>query len=149
MGWSRAAAPRYSPVRTSHMADRISARRSLANTFFITLNTAVFTAIAAFWRDPPEASAWMGVFPAAVLVLQCLVWFWVLRSYRQLNAAKWAVVGALERRLPASPWSSAEWTALGKGEDPARYRPLTHVEQVVPFLFAIAYLGGFLALALA
>jgi len=128
------------------MADRVSARRSLANTFFLTLNTAIFTAIGAFWKDPPKASAWLGVFPLSVLVLQCLVWFWTIRSYRQLSAGKWAVVGAFERRLPTSPWWSAEWTALGNGQDPARYWPLTHVEQWVPFLFAAAYIGGFIAL---
>lgn len=131
------------------MADRVSARRSLANTFFLTLNTAIFTAIGVFWKDPPRASPWLGIFPVAVLVLQCLVWFWIIRSYRQLNAGKWAVVGAFERRLPTSPWWSAEWAALGKGEDPSRYWPLSHVEQWVPFLFAIAYIGGFLALVFA
>ena len=84
-----------------------------------------------------------------MLVLQCLVWFWIIRSYRQLNAGKWAVVGAFERRLPTSPWWSAEWTALGKGEDPSRYWPLSHVEQWVPFLFGVAYIGGFFALVFA
>jgi hypothetical protein len=68
------------------MADRVSARRSLANTFFLTLNTAVFTAIGLFWKDPPRASAWIGLLPTMVLVTQCLVWYWIIRSYRQLNA---------------------------------------------------------------
>lgn len=131
------------------MADRVSARRSLANTFFLTLNTAVFTLLGVFWKDPPKASAWLGVGPFVALLLQCLVWFWIIRSYRQLSAGKWAVVGALERRLPASPWWSAEWKALGEGKDPTRYWPLTHVEQWVPFLFAAAYIAGFTALALA
>ena len=128
------------------MADRVSARRGLANTFFLTLNTAVFTTIGFFWKDRPEATRWLLVFPLVVLIGQCFAWFWIVRSYRQLNSGKWAVVGALERRLPASPWWSAEWEALGRGEDPARYWPLTHVEQLVPFLFAITYLGGFIAL---
>ena len=131
------------------MADRVSARRALANTFFLTLNTAIFTAVGVFWEKPPTASPWWVGFPAAILVMQCLMWFWILRSYRQLNAGKWAVVGALERRLPASPWWSAEWAALGRGEDPSRYWPVTHVEQWVPFLFALAYVGGFLALVFA
>lgn len=130
------------------LADRVSARRSAANTFFLTLNTAVFTAIGVFWQHPPTASAWLGVFPAAVLVFQCLVWFWIIRSYRQLNAAKWVVVGALEERLPASPWWRAEWKAVGEGKDPSLYWPITHVEQWVPFAFAVAYIGGFLALAI-
>src|SRR5262245_40711166 len=81
------------------LADRVSARRSLANTFFLTLNTAVFTLIGVFWQNPPSGSPWLGLFPTAVLVVQCLVWFWIIRSYRQLNAAKWAVVGAFERRF--------------------------------------------------
>jgi hypothetical protein len=130
------------------MADRVSARRSLANTFFLTLNTALFTAIGVFWKNPPRASAWLGLFPTVVLVTQCLVWFWIIRSYRQLNAGKWAVVGAFEKRLPTSPWWDAEWVALGKGQDPSRYWPISHVEQWVPFLFGLAYIGGFLALAL-
>jgi hypothetical protein len=129
------------------MADRVSARRSLANTFFLTLNTAVFTLIGVLWKDPPHASPWLGLFPTAVLVMQCFVWFWVIRSYRQLNAAKWAVVGAFEARFPASPWRSAEWEALGHGTDPSRYWPLTHIEQWVPPLFALAYIGGFIVLA--
>jgi hypothetical protein len=131
------------------MADRVSGRRSLANTFFLTLNTAVFTAIGVFWKDPPNASPVLGLFPLFALLLQCLVWFWIIRSYRQLNAGKWAVVGAMERRLPASPWWSAEWAALGEGKDPSRYWPLSHVEQWVPFLFAVAYIGGFVAILVA
>lgn len=129
------------------MADRVSARRAAANTFFLTLNTLVFTAIGVFWKNPPSASPWLGVFPTLVLVLQCLVWFLMIRSYRQLNAGKWAVVGAFEKRLPASPWWGAEWTALGRGRDPARYWPISHVEQWIPLIFAGAYIGGFIALA--
>ena len=128
------------------MADRVSARRGLANTFFLTLNTAVFTAVGVAWNRRPEAPPAAAVVPLAILFVQCLVWFWVVRSHRQLNSAKWAVVGALERRLPASPWWSAEWQALGEGKHPARYWPLTHVEQLVPFLFGVAYVAGFVAM---
>jgi hypothetical protein len=45
-----------------------------------------------------------------------------------------------------SPWWRAEWKALGEGKDPARYWPLTRVEQWVPWLFALAYIGGFVVL---
>jgi hypothetical protein len=127
------------------LADRVSARRALANTFFLTLNTAVFAAIGVLWRDPPSAPPWVLLAPLSVLVMQCFMWFWIIRSYRQLNAAKWAVVGAFERHLPTSPWWSAEWVALGEGRDPSRYWPLTHVEQWIPMLFALAYVGGFIA----
>lgn len=131
------------------MADRVSARRGFANTFFLTLNSSALVLFGVFWKDPPTGtSAWLAVLPLVALLGQCGAWFWTLRSYRQLNSGKWAVVGALERRLPASPWWRAEWTALGRGEDPSRYWPLTHLEQWVPALFAAVYLAGFVALLL-
>src|SRR3954447_154985 len=41
------------------MTDRISSRRALANTFFLTLNSAVLTLVAVFWKDRPEGlSPW-------------------------------------------------------------------------------------------
>jgi hypothetical protein len=129
------------------MADRISARRALANTFFVTLNAAVLTVIGALWKSRPHVSDALLVLPLVVLVMLCLAWFWLVRSYRQLNAGKYVVIGALERRLPASPYWRAEWKALGEGKDKAKYWPLTHLEQWVPGLFAAAYIGGFVAAA--
>lgn len=128
------------------MADRVSARRGLANTFFLTFNSAVFTLIGAFWTARPHAASALLIIPVLVLMAECLAWFWLIRSYRQLNAAKYAVVGALEERLPASPYWRGEWKALGEGKDPARYLPLTHLEEWVPLIFAIAYLSGFIAI---
>jgi len=127
------------------MADRISARRGLTNTFFLTFNTLIFTTAGVFWLDRPTASTWFLIFPTVVLLAQCAAWYWLLRSYRQLNSAKYAVVGALEERLPASPYWSAEWTALGKGKDRSRYWPLTHLELWIPVLFGVAYLAAFIA----
>jgi drug/metabolite transporter (DMT)-like permease len=126
------------------MADRVSARRGLANTFFLAINTAVFTALGVFWVHRPPGPAGLLIVPWAVLVVQCLAWFWILRSYRQLNTAKYAVIGVMEERLPASPYWAAEWAALGRGEDPARYWPLSHVEQWIPGLFAAGYTAGLL-----
>jgi hypothetical protein len=130
------------------MADRVSARRGLTNTFFLTLNSAVFTAIGFFWTNRPHAASWFLIFPIIVLVAECMAWFWLVRSYRQLNSAKYAVVGAFEEKLPASPYWRAEWKALGEGKDPARYWPLSHLEQWIPILFAFSYLGGFIAIML-
>jgi hypothetical protein len=124
------------------MADRISARRGLANTFFLTLNTAVVTVIGIFLQHPAHEARALAIVPWMVLVGQCLAWFWIIRAYRQLNSAKYAVVGAMEERLPASPYWSAEWTALGEGREPARYLPITHVESWIPALFAVAYTVG-------
>lgn len=127
------------------MADRISARRSLTNTFFLTLNTAIFAAIGASWKDRLTFPSWLIVFPLLALLVQCGAWFFLVRSYRQLNSAKYIVIGALEERLPASPYWKAEWKALGEGKDKAKYWPLTHLEQWVPVIFAATYIAAFIA----
>jgi hypothetical protein len=129
------------------MADRISARRSLTNTFFLTLNTAIFAAIGAVWTGHPTFSTSLLVFPLLALIVQCGAWFFLVRSYRQLNSAKYTVIGVLEERLPASPYWKGEWKALGEGRDKAKYWPMTHLEQWIPILFAATYLASFIAAA--
>src|SRR6188508_1735478 len=51
------------------LTDRISARRGLANTFFLTLHGAILTVIGVFWKDRPDGfSAWF-LLPILVLAL--------------------------------------------------------------------------------
>jgi hypothetical protein len=126
------------------MADRISNRRGLTNTFFLTLNTAVFTIFGVFWENRPAISPWVLILPLIIALGQCAAWWWLVRSYWQLNSAKYKVVGALEERLPASVYWRAEWVALGEGKNWRKYLPLSHLEQWVPVLFVLVYLSGFL-----
>lgn len=127
------------------MSDRISQRRGLANTFFLSLNTGILTAAAVLWERPVGWEPVWLVLPGMGLVGQCFAWFYLLRSYRLLNSAKYGVIGALEERLPASPYFRAEWHALGEGKDRRRYWPLTHIEKWIPILFAFIYLTGLIA----
>jgi hypothetical protein len=126
------------------MADRISQRRGLTNTFFLTLNSAVFTVIGVFWKDRPIGSAWLLALPLVIALGQCTAWWWLVRSYRLLNGAKYKVIGALEQRLPAALYWQAEWVALGEGKNWRKYLPLTHLEQWIPVLFGLVYLVGFI-----
>ena len=130
------------------MADRISQRRGNTNTFFLTLNTGIVTAIGFVWEHKLARSAFWLSIPFGMLLVECFVWFYLLRSYRLLNAAKYEVVGSLEKRLPASPYWSAEWTALGKGKDSKKYWPLSHIEGWVPIFFASLYIISAMALAI-
>lgn len=126
------------------MTDRISARRGLTNTFFLTFNSLIFTVLGVFWKDKPQdISDGVFVLLLAVALAQCAAWWLIVRSYRQLNRGKFQVIGLLEERLPASPYWSAEWAALGEGTDLRRYVPLSLVEQVVPMIFAAVYTLGF------
>jgi hypothetical protein len=121
-------------------------QRNLANTFFLSLNSAVVAAASAVaghgWRQAPPLLVFAGLL---ILLGECLAWFLMMRSYRQLNHAKWEVIGLLERRLPARAYSDAEWGMLGRGRDFRRYIPLTIVEQGIPIFFAVAYLLGYAA----
>lgn len=123
------------------LADRVSHRRGVANNFFLLMNSSAVVILGSLGVSLQDISQWFFVFPTAILICICIVWFCLMRSYRQLNSAKWKVVGALEERLPASPWWKAEWQALGGGEDRSLYWPFTHIERWVPWIFVFLYVG--------
>ncbi|MEU7279028.1 hypothetical protein AB0A69_09655 [Streptomyces sp. NPDC045431] len=128
------------------MADRTSSRRNLTNTFFLSLNSVIAAMLTGLGGGGlTHAPLWALLGGLAILFAQCVAWFVTIRSYRLLTAAKYAVIGAFEERLPAYAYSRAEWQALGEGRDWRKYLPLTHVEQWVPFVFALTYLLGFAA----
>ena len=133
----------------AEMADRVTARRGLHNTFFLTVNTSIVTVASALLPQLKEKGLLPLVVPLLMLLIQCGAWFWILRSYRQLSSAKYRVIGALEERLPASPYWSAEWKSVGAGKDKAAYWPITRLEQLVPALFATAYVALFILLLIA
>ncbi len=120
------------------MADRVSARRMQANTFFLGVNTGLLTIFATLVKER-ILSGFSGALPILALVILCFVWWRIVRSYRQLNSGKFAVILELEKLLPVAPYA-AEWIALGEGKDSRRYLPLTHVENWVPRLFGALYL---------
>jgi hypothetical protein len=125
------------------MADRVSSRRNLANTFFLTLNTFILGAAGFLYeKGPSDVDIWFLLIPLAVLLANCYVWWRLLLSYRQLNKAKFAVIGEYEKRLPTGPFVAAEWKLLGEGADPSLYRPLSDVEKWIPILFAAIYVAG-------
>jgi MFS family permease len=104
--------------------------------------------VGVFLQAQPRSSSWLLIFPLLALLGQCAAWYYLLRSYRQLNTAKYLVVGALEKRLPASQYWRAEWVALGEGKDRSKYRPLTHLEQWIPVLFGTLYFIAFIVAVL-
>jgi hypothetical protein len=119
------------------MADRISERRGAANMFFLTFNAAVIGALGTFFGEIPSRGA-VVIYAAAIGF--CAAWALLLRSYRNLNTAKFKIIGLLEERLPASPFYAAEWKALGEGKDWRKHIPLTPIETVLPIGFVLCYL---------
>jgi hypothetical protein len=120
------------------MADRNSARRGTANSFFLTVNTALITAFTVILKEGSIFSGPIGYAPFAAVLALCYVWWRIIRSYRQLNSGKFKVVHKFEQLLPAQPYAD-EWIELKEGRDPKVYAPLTHVEDWVPICFGLLY----------
>ncbi|MEM7510153.1 MAG: hypothetical protein AAF388_04410 [Bacteroidota bacterium] len=129
------------------MADRISNRRNIANGFFLSLHTSLLTILGVFLKEDLISTS-LGVLVVLFLVFSflCLIWWWLIRSYKNLNTAKYKVIGFMEERLPASPYNRAEWVALGEGKSLKKYLPLTLIEQWVPVVFLFFYLLMLLSL---
>lgn len=131
------------------MADRLSERRTLSNTFFLTLHTLII-GIAGFSYNSllTLQFKWILVLPLIAVLSLCYAWRRMLNSYKQLNTAKFAVISEYENLLPTRPYVEAEWKALGYGKDPKLYRALTDVETWIPFIFAVLYVIGVVLLIL-
>lgn len=123
------------------MADRISARRAVANSFFLTVNTGLAALVGG------GSFRW---YVAAAGIVFAVTWWALLRSYRELNSAKFQVILAMEERLPVRVYGD-EWAALSR--EPikfalrrdtlrswaAQYRELGRIERIVPWIFAVIY----------
>ncbi len=121
------------------MADRVSARRMLANSFFVGVHTTLTIAFTVLLKEEMLKPASLIFAPFIALMLLCYVWERVVNSYRQLNSGKYKVVHVLEQMLPVAPYD-AEWKALGEGKDRKLYQPLTGVEKWVPRCFGLLYI---------
>lgn len=124
------------------MADRTSARRSSANSFYVSLQTAMLAVLGLLTgrEEPPTAPVLIAVCTAGMAT--AVTWFLQLRSYRDLNRAKFSVICSLEESLPVAIFSD-EWDSLKK--DPVkrwrgRYAELGTVERVIPWIFLITNL---------
>jgi hypothetical protein len=132
------------------MADRISARRGAGNAFFLTLQTALagFAGIIRPTSAVDGGLVQVDVFGIVIVSVVGLIlsatWWLLLRSFRDLNAAKFKVILAIEAGFVAQPFGD-EWQFLKqdllKKRMPARYAELNVVERVVPIVFALVYVA--------
>lgn len=125
------------------MADRISARRGIANSFFLTVNTGLAALL---------GSGELRWYVAAAGIIFSCTWWALLKSYRELNSAKFQIILAMEERLPVRVYGD-EWDRLKSAvEQPdvrrrrlrasfAQYRELGRLERTVPFVFVAIYVA--------
>ncbi len=113
------------------MADRISSRRATANSYFLSVNSAILAFVGYLTSKDSTDYLWL-----LALAGMTLSYFWhaLILSYKNLNTAKFLVIHQIEKRLPISPYD-AEWEAMGRGKNPKLYRPISHIELGVPYVF--------------
>ncbi|WP_329286728.1 RipA family octameric membrane protein [Streptomyces sp. NBC_01455] len=127
------------------MTDRMSARRALTNSFFLTINLAALGAVGSLvTKYPGTWSDFASLIGMLALIAECLVWFYTLRSYRQLSKAKYTVIEVLEEKLPSRPYSKGEWGAYVRSGKQGKYFRLTTAEQMMPVIFGLGYIASFL-----
>ena len=139
------------------MADRVSARRTTANSFFLALHATVATIVGLLGFQtvatgapgaPGAAAPTHDPVPTLVIglvgVLLSAAWWLGLRSYRDLNTAKFTVITRLEERLPVDIFR-AEWQLLKRDKISrwrGRYAEQGAVERVVPLIFVALYVAA-------
>jgi hypothetical protein len=125
------------------MADRVSARRAIANTFFLTVNTALL----AFVSSGSLNMLWLVALAGIAL---SGTWAVLLKSYRDLNAAKFSVITQMENNLEAKIFDD-EWKRLKEKRTESwhgRYAEFGTVERIVPLVFALLYVAVFVSVLL-
>ncbi|MBA0126209.1 hypothetical protein H0B56_11720 [Haloechinothrix sp. YIM 98757] len=131
-------------------SESLVSRRQAVNTFFLTINGALLTAIGLIVSTGSE---WrlqaLGIF-VLTSTGAILSWAWctLINSFGQLNSGKFAVINRIEQHLPAAIYH-AEWKALKEGRDPKTYRTFTSREIWAPRAFTILHVfASLLALLL-
>lgn len=117
------------------MMDKVSERRGNANSFFITLHTVVL-GIIGINGFSVEKYWWLIVILGLIL---SYVWGYLLQSYKLLNTGKFEVIHEIEKELPMNMYAY-EWEILDYGKNRAKYWPISHLERIIPIVFAIVYI---------
>ena len=123
------------------MADKISSRRSKANTFFLSVNTLLVTAIGILSKLESSfltLNLWWVFVTSFAGILFCWTWLTTIISYTHLNSGKFKIINTIEQKLPLAMYR-AEWSYLKPKNKVKRYKQLTVVELWVPKIFAIVY----------
>jgi|GEM_PF-3189192 hypothetical protein len=129
----------------------VSNRRLKNNRFYIRLLLGLLAAIGAGTKlgfvNP------VGIMFAGLIGFpMCVIWYFHILSYKQLNSGKYQVLKEIASDLPYAPHEK-EWDVLGNGENPGTYIKHTSVEvwwpRVLGLPFTImAIYGGLKTLAL-
>ena len=124
-----------------NMMDKTSERRASANTFFLTINSAIIGLMGLLLKISGGTilfNVLWNIMSAIFGILLCLRWEEIIQSYSDLNTGRFVIIHMLEERLPAKLYKS-EWDYLNPKEEASRYTPMTITEKRVPQLLKLLY----------
>jgi len=125
----------------SQLSDNVSVRRGQANMFYITLLSAILSVLTISTNKESVSTNPYILLSIGILgLLLCIVWYFNIRSYRQLNSGKFKALHELEEKLDY-PFFKREWELLEEGKNRKAYFQLTRIEQFTPLVISIPYLG--------
>ena len=111
------------------MADSISGRRDTMNNLFITLNSALITAISSFWDVRSISVSFIGI-------IVSIFWFLFINNFKRLNEAKFKIVNDMELKLLEQPFTKEFQILKVNG-----YKEGTKLEKMLPTSFGIFYIA--------
>lgn len=121
------------------LLEQSTGKRQKSNHLFLTIHTALL-AILGFVNKEVDGDLFLiNILIALSGMVICYSWYRLIKSYKNVNAAKFKIVHVIEEKLPLSLYS-AEWNLLGKGENSKLYKPITSIELIIPIIFTIIYL---------
>lgn len=119
-------------------AEKVSDRRAQANSWMLSVNSAIVALYGYLQADKMAVSAaqkgvWLWAIPAAGMIV-CVPWIALLTSYRKLNRAKFSVLAEMESDLPLPPFTRERQIYRRD-----RRRSLSQVERWIPGCFFLLY----------
>ena len=109
------------------------------NTYFLTANTALFTAIGiGLSRQELSPSVWHFMLPLAGILIS-IVWWAVTYSYKKRNVAKLRVIHCIEELLPLALYKT-EGGLMNEIHNGSIKKYFFNIDLFTPFVFIIYYL---------
>ena len=118
--------------------ERISDRRQQTNNYFVAINAAILSIIG---LSIFQEVVWVRVVLAIVGILISVIFAFLIRSYKQLNTGKFAVLHEIEERLPLRIYAYEWREKLSEGTDKNVYYPFSHIEYLIPWAFGLIYIA--------
>lgn len=118
------------------MADNLSQRREASNRYYLTLITSPGLILLIATQIIPDVPipAFMPVFVGAIGIVISMAWHTSIKSYRDINEAKFKVILDIEKSLHCKGFTK-EWRHLKA----KKHTDLTQTERIIPWLAGASY----------